>query len=302
MMLELWELRWAEALCSVFLLAVGFVFFYHLFRLLPAGSRRIRPFRFGEAVGRRAPPKWLMNLFMANHYNSDKLQELEQHLLGAGIALMGIWYVVCKRLAAVILLMTAGLGYMASRNGYAPFGVAPLYMYLGAACGLAFLLFDRWWLESLRKHRSNRIVEEMYTLSNQLLYFAGSRLNLHTKLIRCLPYTRTIRGAWHQLLNEWYQDAGEALAAFRQRLGTDEAYSFTETLNTMRLHEDEAYYELLRQRIQDYKEKLELVRESRKESVSYLLFVLAGMPILYTFRIFIYPWVEEGKRLFQTLN
>lgn len=302
MMLELWEVKWTEALCSIVLYAAGFVFFYHLLRLFPAGRRRIRPFRFGEAVSRQPPPRWLAKLLLVHPNANDKLQEQEQLLAGAGIAMTGLWYSVCKRLALLIVLASGAIGYIDYRQGYASFGVSPLCLWLGVAAGLILILCDRWWLESLRKYRSHRIVKEMYTLSNQLLYFAGSRLNLHAKLVRCLPYTRTIRGAWHQLLNEWYRDAGEALAAFRQRLGTDEAYSFTETLNTMRLHEDEAYYELLRQRIQDYKEKLELVRESRKESVSYVLFVLAGMPILYTFRIFIYPWVEEGKRLFQTLN
>lgn len=302
MMLDMWELKWAEALCSIALLGSGFVCFFHLLRSFAAGRRRVKPLLFKEAGFRRQPPQWLTKLLFVGSSHSDKLQEREQLLLGAGIAMTGLWYGVCKRLALLLLAVTAGLGYAALRQGISPFGISPYYIWLATAFGLAAVLCDGWWLESLRKHRSHRIVGEMYALSNQLLYFAGSRLNLHAKLARCLPHTRTIRSAWHQLLNEWYQDAGEALAAFRRRLGTDEAYSFTETLNTMRLHEDEAYYELLRQRIQEYKEKLELVRESRKESVSYILFVLAGLPILYTFRIFIYPWVEEGKRLFQTLN
>ncbi|MNG35727.1 hypothetical protein D3C84_1225380 [compost metagenome] len=59
---------------------------------------------------------------------------------------------------------------------------------------------------------------------------------------------------------------------------------------------------LLRQRIQDYKEKLEMAKESRKETTSYFLFVIAGIPILYTFQVFIYPWVREGQLLFQSLG
>lgn len=75
-----------------------------------------------------------------------------------------------------------------------------------------------------------------------------------------------------------------------------------ETLDALRLHESPEYYELLRVRIADYKEKIELAKESRKESTSYFLFVIAGIPILYTFQIFIYPWVREGQKLFQSLS
>lgn len=104
------------------------------------------------------------------------------------------------------------------------------------------------------------------------------------------------------LLNEWYEDAGEALNRFKHRIGTDEGYSFAETLDALRLHDSEPYYDLLRQRIRDYKEKMELHRESRKETTSYVLFVMAGVPILNTFRVFLYPWVAEGRRLFEMLN
>ncbi|MNC52820.1 hypothetical protein D3C75_1021900 [compost metagenome] len=85
-------------------------------------------------------------------------------------------------------------------------------------------------------------------------------------------------------------------------MGTEEGHGFAETLNYLRLYDNEAYYHLLRRRVDDCKERLELLRDSRKESASYALFVIAALPIMYTFQIFIYPWVQEGQRLFQGLN
>lgn len=104
------------------------------------------------------------------------------------------------------------------------------------------------------------------------------------------------------LLQEWYEDPEEALYRFRIRVGTDEAYSFAETLSALRQGESESFYDLLRQRIADYKDSLELYKEGRRESYSYVLFVLAGIPIMNTFRVFIHPWVEEGRKLFDTLQ
>lgn len=146
------------------------------------------------------------------------------------------------------------------------------------------------------------MVEEIFVLSNQLLYFSGSRANLHQKLLKCLPHTKLIRADLHLLLHEWYGNPERAIANFKNRLGTDEGRSFADTLDSLRQYEHEAYYRLLKQRIQDYKDKLDMIRDSRKEGASYMLFVLAGIPILNTFRIFIYPWVEEGRKLFETLN
>src|SRR5690606_35672412 len=138
----------------------------------------------------------------------------------------------------------------------------------------------------LSRKRSQQIMKEIYLISNQLLYYNGSRLSLHHKLSQCLPFTRVIRSEVQLLLNEWYSGAEQAIRSFKQRLSTDEAYSFAETINSIRLFENDDYYLLLRQRIQDYKEKLELAKDSRKETTSYVLFVIAGIPILNTFRIF----------------
>jgi hypothetical protein len=152
------------------------------------------------------------------------------------------------------------------------------------------------------RYRRQKIISDIYIISRQLLYYTGSRMNLHTKLVRCIPYTHMIRNELYMLTNEWYHNASYAISRFKQRIGTEEGYNFAETLNSLRQHESEEYYELLRQRVQDYKEKLELTKEGRKESVSYILFTLAGIPILFTFRVFIYPWVAEGQKLFDSLG
>ncbi len=193
----------------------------------------------------------------------------------------------------VLLQASAAIGYKQ--------GIQPLW-YSGAAAGAVLLLFDKPWLQGMKGWRTQRMTKEIYTISNQLLYLSGSSLNIHTKLMRCLPYARVLRGDLQRLLGEWYHDAEGAMTRFKLRIGTEEGLSFVETISSLRLHESEEYYRLLRERIQDYKEKLDLVKESRKESASYLLFVLAGVPILYMFQIFIYPWVQEAQKLFQSLN
>jgi uncharacterized membrane protein YdbT with pleckstrin-like domain len=68
------------------------------------------------------------------------------------------------------------------------------------------------------------------------------------------------------------------------------------------MSESEEIYEMLREVVRDYKAQIELAKDSRKETTSYLLFVLAGIPILYTFQIFLYPWVQEAAKLFDALN
>jgi hypothetical protein len=162
--------------------------------------------------------------------------------------------------------------------------------------------FDSVWLQALRRYRTDRIRRELAVVSSQLLYYTGSRLHLHGKLMRCLPLTRLIRVEMGLLLNEWYHDADRALQQFKERLGSDEAYGFTESIRSLRLNETEEVYDLLREMVREYKTKIELAKDGRKETASYLLFVLAGIPILYTFQIFLYPWVQEAARLFKALN
>src|SRR5690606_19026827 len=122
------------------------------------------------------------------------------------------------------------------------------------------------------------------------------------RLMRCLPLTRMIRGELTGLLNEWYHDPDQALSRFERRLGTEEAHGFAEILRSMRMHESEEVYGLLREMVNEYKARTELAKEGRKETFSYVLFVLAGIPILYMFQVFLYPWVLEASRLFEALN
>ena len=230
----------------------------------------------------------------------ETLEEYDQLLLRAGVPFRAKTYFPLKRAlsgAAVLLLLSAWFPYGAGRTGLA---------WLAASLPAAFVLIAAWrdkgWLAAWGNWRSVRITEEIYHICHQLLYYAGSRMSLHARLRRCLPFTARLRKEWLLLLNEWYEDAEEALHRFKARVGTDEAHLFAETLNSLRQHESEQYYDLLRQRIRDYKDHMEMAREGRNESFSYILFVLAGIPVLNTFRIFIYPWVREGQMLFETLQ
>jgi hypothetical protein len=231
-----------------------------------------------------------------------RFEERSDLLLGAGIRLDPFLYETLRRMGLAACACLLALAYAGYRMPKLVPIAEPIYVMTAGGAGLVLLWADRKLLEQLKLQRSRRIVKEIYMLCNQLLYFNGSKMSLHHKLTRCVPHTRTIRQALQRMLNEWYQDASQAIRNFQRALGTDESHSLAETLQALRLHDHESYYALLRQRIADYKEKLELARDSRKETVSYVLFVLAGLPILNTFRVFMYPWIMEGQKLFQSLN
>lgn len=257
-----------------------------------------------NGLARSAPPAWLSAVLglRLGQGGSERDAERKQLLAGAGLRLQLEWYRLGRRMAmaANVLLLVLVWGFRKSLTLLLAFSP---YVVMAVLAGVLCCLWcDRLFLEQLRKRRANLIVEEIYAVSRQLLYFSCSPLPLHGKLVRCMTYTRLIRQDWHLLLNEWYQDAETAIEGFRDRLGTEEGYGFAETLNYLRLYDNEAYYHLLRRRVDDCKERLELLRDSQKESVSYALFVIAAIPIMYTFQIFIYPWVQEGQRLFQGLN
>ncbi|MNI50146.1 hypothetical protein D3C73_1047910 [compost metagenome] len=245
-------------------------------------------------------PPFLFKLTMVQP--SHRLEERRQLLMGCGVGVDPKIYEVIRRLLLLLVLVIGTLGYMALRNPALTLFINPVYVITG--CCILFILcwFDNKLLEQIQARRAQQIVKEIFVLSHQLLYYSSSNMSLHAKLSRCVPQTRTMRPVVQLMLNEWYQDAEAAIRNFKYRLGTDEAHSFGETLNALRLHENGSYYELLRQRIQDYKEKIELAKESRKETVSYILFMLAGLPILNTFRVFMYPWVIEGQQLFNSIN
>ena len=248
---------------------------------------------------REMPESWLRLAGISR--DSVAFHTYDALLGGLNFGLDTAFYLAARKLGLVLMpLLACGLVWSPVGTLFSP---TLLYLLLaGAATLYGMLIWDKPWLESLQRMRAQRITREIYLISTQLLYLSGSSLHIHTKLMRCLPYARAIRGDLERLLAEWYQDADGALRRFKKRLGTDEGMTFAETISSLRLHESEAYYRLLREHIQDYKEKIELVRESRKESASYILFLLAGLPILYMFQIFIHPWVQEGQKLFESLN
>ncbi|GBF77112.1 hypothetical protein PA598K_05636 [Paenibacillus sp. 598K] len=263
-----------------------------------------RPPRWLHAVqrgwGRRElPAAWLRLTGISRE--SASYHSYEALLSGLNMSLDPALYLAIRRLTLLgVPALMAGITLVPPAGTIAQ---GTLYLVWSVCvCLWGAALWDKPWLESLQRMRAQRITREIYVISTQLLYLSGSSLHIHTKLMRCLPYARAIRADLERLLAEWYQDADSALRRFKQRLGTDEGMTFAETIGSLRLHESEAYYRLLREHIQDYKEKIELARESRKESASYVLFLLAGVPILYMFQIFIHPWVQEGQKLFQSLN
>lgn len=294
---------WTYHLLKVMLLIMQFgLCALSVSALLQAWLRR-RPrwthLQWDDDSPRRAP-EWLLRAAGISRGRQSYLSR-EPLLLGCGFAYDPAWYLIARR-----LVFLAGAGAWLAGAMFP--SVLPLppgraaWLQAGGAALAACAAWDKTLLNTLRKARADRITREIYAVSNQLLYFAGAALHLHVKLTRCLPYTAVIRHDMRRLLIEWYHDAGEAIARFKRRVGTAEAASFAETIEALRIRDDEAFYALLRERIADYKAKLELSRESRKEAASYVLFVLAGVPILYMFQIFIYPWVQEGHYLFQSLQ
>ncbi|MBJ6361530.1 hypothetical protein JFN88_09475 [Paenibacillus sp. MAHUQ-46] len=271
---------------------LGFIAAFALLRVFVTRRPRWLHLSSGRSGQQARVPESLLR-WLGLGRDSKAFKEREGLLAGIGYVGDPAFYLLFRQLLLVLLPAAAAVGYK--------LGLQPLW-YAGAFASAALLMFDKPWLQSMKGWRTGRMTKEIYTISNQLLYLSGSSLNIHTKLMRCLPYARVLRSDLQRLLGEWYHDAEGALTRFKLRIGTEEGLSFVETINSLRLHESGEYYRLLRERIQDYKEKLDLAKESRKESASYLLFVLAGVPILYMFQIFIYPWVQETQKLFQSLN
>lgn len=275
------------------------IMIYQALRYLPARKKRWRSLHVERALKEAQIPSWLYNLL---GMSAKKVEAKRQLLLGCGIWVNPSLYEGVRRLLLSFALLIGGMGYVAFTHPWIAFHLQPVYPLVGSIVVSIFLYWDGKVLAQLKEKRSQRIVRDIYAISRQLLYYNDSKLNLHDKLGLCVGQTTSIRAHVQLLLNEWYQGAEEAIALFKKRLGTEEAHSFGETLNALRMNEHGSYYELLKQRIQDYKEKMELVRDSKKETVSYVLFVLAGLPILNTFRVFMYPWIAEGQRLFNVLN
>ncbi|MFD0588792.1 hypothetical protein ACFQZE_12395 [Paenibacillus sp. GCM10027627] len=271
---------------------------YILLKLIPRRSSRSKRLAFLKWRTVPVSDRWLKLAGVSRE--SAVYQEREWLLAGSGLTADPGWYMVARRmaLAACLTLSTLVIGIWHQSLTDMKAGLLAVIPLLAAGG----LMIDKWWLGALRKLRAIQLTKEIYVVSSQLLYLSDSALHIHTKLMRCVPYTRVMRGDIERLLAEWYYDPAIALRQFKLRLGTDDGMSFAETIDALRQHESGQYYELLRARIADYKEKLELAKESRKESTSYILFMIAGVPILYTFQVFIFPWVREGQELFQSLG
>ncbi|WP_256761237.1 hypothetical protein [Cohnella sp. WQ 127256] len=245
-------------------------------------------------------PRWWLKLWRTDR-ESVSLQERRMLLAGCGIRYSPEAYLAYRRSLLFLIPCMGGMIYVFQDQRLLPVLLSwNIIFILSILIGLTAC--DRMWLQSIRRYRVDRIRREIVAVSSQLLYYTGSRLHLHGKLMKCLVLTRYIRGEMGLLLNEWYHDADSALKRFKERLGTDEAYGFAESMRTLRLNETQEIYDMLREVVRDYKAQIELSKDSRKETTSYLLFVLAGIPILYTFQIFLYPWVQEASRLFDAIN
>jgi hypothetical protein len=248
----------------------------------------------------RRTPRWWLWLWGADK-ESVSLQERRMLLAGCGIRYPPEAYLAYRRCLLIVLPFTSVAVYAIAESSLLP-SMLSWNVLIGLLLALLLAACDRMWLQSIRRFRTDRIRREIVAVSSQLLYYTGSRLHLHGKLMKCLSLTRHIRGEMGMLLNEWYHDADTALKRFKERLGTDEAYGFAESMRSLRLNESQEIYDLLREVVRDYKAQIELAKDGRKETTSYLLFVLAGIPILYTFQIFLYPWVQEAAKLFDALN
>jgi len=286
---------WAGVLVQFAAAFIGFVV-----ALRAALYRRGRWRMNWQGWRKHQTPHWLIKLGRTDR-ESRSLHERTVLLAGCGLRVDPRAYVACRRLLIVVCLLAVVLSLGLDMAGMAE--ASRWWKPMLAASIIAGVAYcDGAALRAMRKYRTDRIRRELIAVSSQLLYYTSSRLHLHGKLMKCLPLTAMIRTELGLLLNEWYHDPDRALQDFKKRLGTDEAYGFAESIRSLRLHESHEVYDLLRELVREYKAKIDLAREGRKETASYLMFTLAGIPILYTFQIFLHPWVQEASRLFDALN
>ena len=243
------------------------------------------------------PPRiWLKLFFIPPHHPPSTRRT---SVLQAGIPLSYSYYLLLYRASLVICIT-----FLTILVGFSFIYKAPILtlLIISHIVLLLMLLNERWWLKLWVRRRQKQIIYDLFQLSYHLLYFADSHMTIYSKLKRCLPYTTALRRDVELLLMEWTQDADYALKRFKERLACHEAVSFIDTIQALKQHQDDTFYLLLRERIEEYKTHLDLENESKKETSSYVLFVLAGIPILYTFQVFIYPWVKEVQSLLLHLN
>jgi hypothetical protein len=289
-----------ELVFMLLLFAAVYVCVRHLLHaLLPEG----RPFPFArirELLAKQRRYRVLRSMFLVPRHESG-LEEIRHLIASCGWTIDAVSYTAVKRFIVSLCVLLIVVVYAGWHFGWVE-DAAVIWVVL--VCGTVTVIasFDKSIMRTVREQRRAKIVHDVHVISSQLLYYRKSRLNVHGQLQRCVPLATYIRKELQLLVNEWYEGSGEAIRKFRDRLATDEAADFAETLYALHLYGGDRYYELLEERIRSYKEKLALIRDSRKEATSYVLFLLSGIPIMYTFLIFIYPWIAESRRLFDMLN
>lgn len=289
---------WEAVVLVILFLAIYIAVSSLLLYLWP--NRRIDPLRrIRLMLAQERKLRWYRRLRLLPK-QSSQLEELRSLLTACGLQVDAADYAVVRRLLSAAVILVAAAAYLAWEQRWLAGSVLYIVWIIGGAAA-ALLACDQMILRGMRERRRARIVQDLQAISLQLLYYRQSSLNIHSQLQRCVPLAVHIRKEMQLLVNEWYEGSGEAIAKFRRRLTVEEADDFAETLNALRLHGSERYYDLLEERARSYKEKLALIREGRREAASYVLFLIAGIPILYTFLIFIYPWVAESRYLFSTL-
>ena len=212
--------------------AFGFMMFYQFLHFLPRKPRRWRKLQF-STKSKRGPLIHFIARILFAVMTEDAYKERKQLLLRSGIRIDPFQYEVGKKMLLFLILGGFVLQFIFF-NKLNEWGLYPILTLTFSAAFLIIILFEKVMLEALEKQRTHHIVHEIYSLSHQLLYYEGSKMNLHEKLSQCLPHTHTIRQEWQLMLNDWYQDAGKAIQHFKNRTGTEEAFSFAETINAIR--------------------------------------------------------------------
>lgn len=284
----------------VLLFAVLYVSIHSLLHGLLRERRGLPFMRIRMMLEKEQRSRWLRSWYLVPR-DLTSLTEIQGLLESSGLKIDAVDYTAGKRLLGFMVSLLCCVSYLAWElellSGDLLLWIVGIWVLAGA-----LLLSDKVILRVIREQRRAHIVRDIQIISSQLLYYKHSQMNIHSQLQRCVPLAMYIRKELQLMVNEWYEGSSEALQKFRRRMATDEADDFAETLNALRLHGSERYYDLLEERIRNYKEKLSLIREGRKEAVSYVLFLLSGIPIMYTFLIFIYPWVAESRVLFDSLG
>ncbi|HIW33924.1 MAG TPA: hypothetical protein IAA29_14175 [Candidatus Paenibacillus intestinavium] len=297
----MFEFQWINWILFVAQIIFGAICIGALLQSIPSSSRSHTIERKLWGWHKREPSPKLLRIV---RIDEQLVKQSKRAILWAGC---GIDYsIVAYMLLRKVVLWT---GYASMTIFLLSMQFIPLHWTTNRVVILFILLgiivaihLDEYWLKGYRQLRANSITKEIYAISGQLLYFADSKLHIHTKLRKCLPYSRLLRKDMEILLADWYHDPIIALQRFKRAIGTEEGISFVDTIDALRQHNNEDFYTLLRTRLLDYKDTIELAKEGRKETASYVLFVIAGIPILYTFQVFIYPWVQEVNKLLSLMN